>query len=226
MRRYTSPRLPYLTLSRIILVSLCVCDYIGRSVLRSVVGSRRWCRSVHGRCGGGDRHSLYDPCAGGRLRRRALSRLSSQAALPLQPRRPLLVGRRHAVQAAGRRAPVAQARRPEHVRPRSRPTADVAGAGRSLRRRADDRAGAAPQGLQPSEVRRRAGTETEQSIRRRRRTRGRGRRNATTAASPSPIYQTVAAPLPTSRRRRTRVTPFMLPVVMWPFDAWLAPIGD
>ena len=118
--------------------------YADRSVLRSVDRKRRrgeW-RPVHGGHGGSNRHSVHGRGAGGRLRRRSVSQLAPPATLSLRARRPLLVRRRHAVQAtAGRRrravvvvvVVVAETRRRERVR--SRPSRSTTAADHPCPRR-------------------------------------------------------------------------------------------
>ena len=158
-----------------------------RSVLRAVVGwPWRW--FVHVWFSSCNRYSLRCHRPRRRLCHRPVSRLSPQTALSLHASRPLLGGRRHAVEAARRWSVVAEARHPEHVRSRSRPTAIVAGF-RTLRRRADDGA-ATTEGLQQAEVRRHPWTKTEQSVCRG--TYWRSRLNATTATEAAQTFQTVA----------------------------------
>ena len=110
-----------------------------------------------------------------------MSELAPSTALPLRPGRSPLVGRRHAVEAAGRRSVVTETRRSEHVRPRPRQTTDVARHRRALRLRTDRGATPAAQGLQPAEVCRHSRTETEQPVRCQ--SRRRRKRNATAAAA-------------------------------------------
>jgi len=138
-----------------------------RSVLWSVVGKCRACRSLHIRYCSCHSHSLRYHLSSSRLSRRTVSRLATSAAMPLCPRRPLLVWRRNAVQAARHWSPVAEACCSEHVRCRARTTADVR---RPLRRSTYDHctaAATAAKRLQSAEVCGRARTETEQSVCRR-----------------------------------------------------------